>query len=173
MEPLTPSYLLYGHQIVSLPYNVHVSPDELADPNYGDYSQLKKARTQALPLIESHSCHQDSNRWLKNSLRTNSNNCGIKICKPSKSVPTPRKELKNAHNIIATPTLADVSKPRDDAVDTEDDEMDVIDHDLELEFKLFYQVLWTCHWRIWRQVTVRVNLSELTLRKLSYLYWNI
>lgn len=54
-------------------------------------------------------------------------------------VPTPRKELENAHNNIATPTLADVSKPRDDAVDTEDDEMDVID--LELEFKLFYQVL--------------------------------
>ena len=59
------------------------------------------------------------------------------------------------------------SQLRDDAVDTEDDEMDVID--LELEFKLFYQVLWTSHWRIWRQVTVRVNLSELTLRKLNYL----
>ena len=60
----------------------------------------------------------------------------------TQQVPTPRKELENAHNIIATQTLADVSKPRDDAVDTEDDErMDVIDHDLELEFKLFYQVL--------------------------------
>lgn len=56
------------------------------------------------------------------------------------SIPTPRKELENAHNIIATPTLADVSKPRDDAVDTEDDEMDVIVNH-ELKFKLFCQVL--------------------------------
>ena len=49
MEPLTPSHLLYGRQIASLPYNV--SPDELADPDYGDYSQLKKrAKTQALLL---------------------------------------------------------------------------------------------------------------------------
>ena len=56
MEPLTPSHLLYGCQIASLPYNV--SPDELTDPDYGGYSQLKKrAKTQAL-LLE-----HFSSRW--------------------------------------------------------------------------------------------------------------
>lgn len=61
MEPLTPSHLLYGHQIAFLPYNV--SPDELADSDYGDYSQLKKrAKMQALLL------DHFSSRWRREYL---------------------------------------------------------------------------------------------------------
>ena len=72
MEPLTPSHLLYGRQIVSLPYNV--APDELTDPDYGGYSQLKKrAKTQAL-LLE-----HFSSRWRHEyltSLRESHNSSG-------------------------------------------------------------------------------------------------
>ena len=46
--------------------------------------------------------------------------------------------------------------PIDDALDPEDADMDVADHEVE---RLFYECL---------KVTVRVNLSEFTLRKLSY-----
>ena len=110
-----------------------------------------------------HNCHQDSNRWLKNGLQTdNSSNCSSNIAKPSGA--TLRRELENAHIIYTgdTSTLVNVFMPRDDALDTEDDEMDVTDHELE-EFKRF------CFMRKplenHQKVTVRVNLSELTLKK--------
>ena len=75
---------------------------------------------------------------------------------------TLRRELKNAHIYNGdTPTLIDVFMPRDDALDTEDDEMDVTDHELQ-EFKHLFMnnSLENCP-----KVTVRVNLSELTLKK--------
>ena len=45
-HPLTPSDLLYGRRIVSLPHELVV--DELKDPDYGDVSEIKRrAKTQA------------------------------------------------------------------------------------------------------------------------------
>ena len=49
-EPLTPSHLLSGRRITSLPYESHTI-DEIMDPSYNEYSRLTKdARTQALLL---------------------------------------------------------------------------------------------------------------------------
>ena len=61
--------------------------------------------------------------------------------------------------------LVDVFVPRDDALDTEDNEMDVADHELE-EFKcfswlLFYEQAAGNH----SKLSVRVNLLELTLKE--------
>ena len=51
-QPLTPSHLLYGRRIVSLPHPM-VDADELSDPNYGTEPDLKRrVRTQAF-LIQS------------------------------------------------------------------------------------------------------------------------
>ena len=50
---------------------------------------------------------------------------------------TPRRELENAHLYTDdTLTLVDMFIPKDEALDIEDDEMDVTDHKLE-DFKCF------------------------------------
>ena len=96
----------------------------------------------------------DSNRWLKNSLQTNNtSDCSNSIHIAQRT--TTRRELENVY-IGDTSALLDVLMPIDDALDPEDADMDVADHEVE---RLFYECL---------KVTVRVNLSEFTLRKLSY-----
>ena len=58
-EPLTPSHLLYGRRIVSLPYLV-IDEDEINDPSYSDSSGTTlraKVSKQAL-LLEHFQC-----RW--------------------------------------------------------------------------------------------------------------
>ena len=61
-----------------------------------------------------------------------------------------------------TPIPVDVFLPRADVLDIEDDEMDVIDHELE-EFKRF--CFMNKPLENHSKVIVRVNLSELTLKK--------
>ena len=78
---------------------------------------------------------------------------------------TPRRELENAQKHICTddtPTSVDMFMPRADVFDIEDDEMDVTDHELE-EFEHF--CLMNKPLENHSKVTVRVNLSELTLKK--------
>ena len=41
MDPITPSHLLYGRSIISLPYQ-DVQDDEVNDPTYGDDTDLRK-----------------------------------------------------------------------------------------------------------------------------------
>ena len=41
MDPVTPSHLLYGRSIISLPYQ-DVQDDEVNDPTYGDDADLRK-----------------------------------------------------------------------------------------------------------------------------------
>ena len=41
-EPLTPSHLLYGRRITSLPFDTPISPEELADPDYGTESDVQR-----------------------------------------------------------------------------------------------------------------------------------
>ena len=63
-----------------------------------------------------------------------------------------------------TPTPVDMFMPRADVLDIEDDhdEMDVIDHELEeFEHFCFMNKPLENH----SKITVRVNLSELTLKK--------
>jgi hypothetical protein len=56
LEPLTPTHLLYGRKITSLPYPL-VESDEIEDTDFLDNSEVRKrAKTQALRLqhFESH-----------------------------------------------------------------------------------------------------------------------
>ena len=49
-EPLTPSHLLCGHRIISLPY-MTVEDDEIDDPTYGSANDVhSRAKRQALTL---------------------------------------------------------------------------------------------------------------------------
>ena len=49
-EPLTPSHLLYG-RITSLPFDTPMSPEELADPDYGTQSNVQhRVKLQAVIL---------------------------------------------------------------------------------------------------------------------------
>ncbi|XP_065916009.1 uncharacterized protein [Dysidea avara] len=48
IDPITPSHLLYGRPIISLPYQ-RVEDDEIDDPTYGDDADIRKrTKTQAL-----------------------------------------------------------------------------------------------------------------------------
>ena len=50
-EPLTPSHLLYGRRITSLPFDLPVSDDELTDPNYGNETDInRRVKLQAIIL---------------------------------------------------------------------------------------------------------------------------
>ena len=50
IEPLTPSHLLYDHQIIPLPHKVAL--DEITDPDYEDSSQLRKQVKMQAVLLE-------------------------------------------------------------------------------------------------------------------------
>ena len=50
-EPLTPSHLLYGRRITSLPHPC-TDPDEVTDPNYGDDGELRKHAARVALLIQ-------------------------------------------------------------------------------------------------------------------------
>ena len=44
-EPITPSHLLHGRRIVTLPHST-VQDDEITDPDFGDASEIRrKAKT--------------------------------------------------------------------------------------------------------------------------------
>jgi hypothetical protein len=50
-EPLTPSHLLYGRRITSLPFDTPVSDDDLTDPDYGSESDIRRrVKLQAIIL---------------------------------------------------------------------------------------------------------------------------
>ena len=50
-EPLTRSHLLYGRRITSLPFDTPISPEELADPDYGTESDVqRRVKLQAVIL---------------------------------------------------------------------------------------------------------------------------
>ena len=50
-EPLIPSHLLYGRRITSLPFDTPISPEELADPDYGTESDVqRRVKLQAVIL---------------------------------------------------------------------------------------------------------------------------
>ena len=53
MDPITPSHLLNGRSIISLPYQ-DVQDDEVNDPTYGDDMDLRK-RTKIQALVFKHS----------------------------------------------------------------------------------------------------------------------
>ena len=61
-EPITPSHLLYGRPIVSLPHR-DVQDDEIDDPTYGEASDIER-RTK----IQSQLLHHFWNRWSKEYL---------------------------------------------------------------------------------------------------------
>ena len=52
IDPITPSHLLYGRPIISLPYQ-RVEDDEIDDPTYGDDADIRK-RTKAQVLLFKH-----------------------------------------------------------------------------------------------------------------------
>ena len=50
-EPLTPSHLLYGKRITSLPFDISVSDDDLTDPDYGNETDIRhRVKLQAVIL---------------------------------------------------------------------------------------------------------------------------
>jgi hypothetical protein len=50
-EPLTPSHVLYGRRITSLPFDTPVSDDDLTDPDYGSESAIqRRVKLQAIIL---------------------------------------------------------------------------------------------------------------------------
>ena len=50
-EPLTPSYLLYGRRITSLPFDYTITSEDLTDPDFGDGSDIRRrVKIQALIL---------------------------------------------------------------------------------------------------------------------------
>ena len=50
-EPLTPSHLLYGRRITSLPFDYPITAEDLTDPDYGDGSDIRRrVKMQALIL---------------------------------------------------------------------------------------------------------------------------
>ena len=62
LDPITPSHLLYGRPIISLPYQ-RVEDDEIDDPTYGDDADIRK-RTKAQALLFKHFL----TRWQKEYL---------------------------------------------------------------------------------------------------------
>ena len=62
IDPITPSHLLYGRSIVSLPYQ-RVEDDEAEDPMFGEDEDIRK-RTKAQALLFKHFWA----RWQKESL---------------------------------------------------------------------------------------------------------
>ena len=78
LEPLTPSHLLSGRRITSLPHENH-SIDEINDPHYNEHSRIsKEAKTQALLL--QHFTSRWKNEYLT-SLREFHCTSGNNICK--------------------------------------------------------------------------------------------
>ena len=50
-EPLTPSHLLYGRRITSLPFDHGITSEDLTDPDYGNDSDMgRRVKMQALIL---------------------------------------------------------------------------------------------------------------------------
>ena len=77
-EPLTPSHLLSGRRITSLPYENH-SIDEINDPCYNEHNRIsKEAKTQALLL--QHFTSRWKNEYLT-SLREFHRTSGNNTCK--------------------------------------------------------------------------------------------
>ena len=59
---MTPSHLLYGRRITSLPFGISVSDDDLTDPNYGNATDIRRrVKLQAIIL------QQFWKRWRRSS----------------------------------------------------------------------------------------------------------